>query len=171
MKIRPATIADSEIIGQIHVRSWQAAYRGQIPESVLERLDAEARGRMWRSILSAQEQSTWVAEDTDGVVGFLHLSKTRDKDDDSSQVAEVTAIYIHPDRWRQGVGRELLKRGLDRAQELGFGDVTLWVLETNLGPRAFYEAMGLRADGGEKVDDQLTEVPLREVRYRIRFPR
>ncbi len=169
MEIRSATTEDAEAIGQVHVRSWQAAYRGQIPDRVLERLDPEARGRMWRSILSGQDQSTWVAEDEGQVAGFVHLSKTRDKDDDPSRVAEVTAIYIDPDRWRQGIGRELFKRGMDRAQELGFVELTLWVLKTNSGPRAFYEAMGLLSDGSEKVDDQLTEVPLREVRYRIRF--
>ena len=171
MKIRLATIDDSEAIGQVHVWSWQAAYRGQIPDRILERLDSEARGRMWRSILRGQEQNTWVTEDTGRVVGFLHLSRTRDKDDDPNHVGEVTAIYVNPDYWRQGVGRNLLNCGLDRAEELGFEQVALWVLKTNSGPRAFYEAMGFHADGAEKVDEQLTEVPLCEVRYRIRLSR
>ena len=30
MKIRLAKSEDSDAIGQVHVRSWQAAYRGQI---------------------------------------------------------------------------------------------------------------------------------------------
>jgi hypothetical protein len=37
-------VADAPAIGEVHVRSWQAAYEGLIPADFLARLSAEMRG-------------------------------------------------------------------------------------------------------------------------------
>jgi hypothetical protein len=43
LTIRAATVADATAIGEVHVRSWQAAYAGLIPADFLARLSAESR--------------------------------------------------------------------------------------------------------------------------------
>lgn len=166
--IRRATRDHADAIGLVHVRSWQAAYRGRIADRILDALDPQARARMWRAALGQPGQETWVAEEGDRVIGFLHLAPTRDADDDPKRVVEVRAVYLLPERWRGGVGRALLERALERARELGFDELTLWVLESNSGARAFYRAMGLRADGARKLEPYAGEA-LPEVRYRVRL--
>ena len=44
-------------------------------------------------------------------------------------------------------------------------EATLWVLDTNSGPRRFYEALGWRADGSRKPI-AIGGRTLQEVRYR-----
>ena len=44
--VRPATLADVTEIAMIHVRSWQAAYRGLMPQDYLRSLDPAARGAL-----------------------------------------------------------------------------------------------------------------------------
>lgn len=166
--VRRATPADADAIGTVHVRSWQAVYRGHIADRALDALDPRERAGMWRSALERGDQDVWVAEDGDRVFGFLSLAPTRDGDDDPARVAEVRAVYLLHDHWRKGMGRELLECALACARKRGFRELTLWVLEANDGARAFYAALGMRADGGRKRDELEGEA-LAEVRYRIRL--
>ena len=41
--VREATVDDAEAIGSIHVRAWQAIYRGVMPDEYLDGLRAEDR--------------------------------------------------------------------------------------------------------------------------------
>jgi hypothetical protein len=58
---------------------------------------------------------------------------------------------------------------LGRLGEAGFGRVILWVLDSNVRARRFYEAGGWHADGTAKQDDSFG-VPMTEVRYRRSLP-
>jgi len=69
----------------------------------------------------------------------------------------------------ESYGRELMTATLDFLANLGYTQVTLWVLDTNARARRFYEAAGFRADGALKVDDG-RGFPLSEVRYRRSLP-
>ncbi|MER6578988.1 hypothetical protein [Nonomuraea sp. NPDC001023] len=53
MRIRKATPADAQAIAEIHVRSWQAAYRGLLPQDHLDGLDPAARRPGWERLLAA----------------------------------------------------------------------------------------------------------------------
>jgi hypothetical protein len=53
----------------------------------------------------------------------------------------------------------------ERLRGFGFEDATLWVLDTNVRTRRFYEAAAWTVDGREKTD-QIGDITLREVRYR-----
>jgi hypothetical protein len=46
--VRPARPGDAEAIATVHVRSWQAAYPGIVPQPVLDRLSIERRAASWR---------------------------------------------------------------------------------------------------------------------------
>ncbi|HEY2802789.1 MAG TPA: GNAT family N-acetyltransferase, partial [Actinomycetota bacterium] len=66
-----------------------------------------------------------------------------------------------------GVGRALMSAAIEFAQNSGYRELTLWVLERNDRARRFYEAAGLRPDGATKQEmHPVVPVLLEEVRYR-----
>lgn len=163
--IRPATVADAEQIAEVHVATWRAAYRGLLPQALLDGLTVASRADGWRRILSSDASMTLVAVDeaTGRVVGFVGVGRSRD-DDAGATVGELHAIYLHPDQWGRGIGRALHDAGL-QALAGDFMEATLWVLSGNDQARAFYERQGWRPDGHTK-DDERGDVILSEVRYR-----
>jgi GNAT superfamily N-acetyltransferase len=168
VNIRPADVADATEIAQVQVRSWQVTYRGQIPQDYLDALDVDERAEMWRRAAENADgirRGLLVAEADSGLLGFASFSPTRDSDEDPELVGEIPAIYLHPDAWGTGCGRELMGVALERLGAAGFEQVTLWVLDTNARARRFYEAAGFAPDGAVKVDDR-DQFELRELRYR-----
>lgn len=167
MEIRTAKATDAPQIARIHVETWRTAYRGQIPDAVLAGLSVERRGLFWNKRLTEGRGSVFVAEDDGAVAGFCDLMPSRDKDADPKLVAEIVAIYIRPQQWRRGAGKELCYRALAEARQRGYAMVTLWVLASNVGARCFYEAMGFGFDGSTKMEKATDGGDLREVRYRM----
>ncbi len=49
--IRRATRDDADAITCIHVHSWQHAYRGLVPDALLDGLSVEQRRTIWRQLL------------------------------------------------------------------------------------------------------------------------
>jgi hypothetical protein len=50
--VRRATLADAPAMGRVHVRAWQAAYRGQMPDAYLDGLRPEDREAHWEGTLA-----------------------------------------------------------------------------------------------------------------------
>lgn len=166
--VRPARAEDAGQIALVHVRSWQGAYRGLIPQAYLDGLDVAQRRQTWGRALAETDDpraGVLVADDDGRVVGFVGYFPSRDPDADPIVVAEIGAIYLLPGTWRGGIGRRLMDAALDRLAGAGFIQATLWVLESNARARRFYEAGGWSADGTAKQDDS-RGFPLSEVRYR-----
>jgi ribosomal protein S18 acetylase RimI-like enzyme len=171
MQVRPAVVADATGIADVHVRSWQGAYRGLIPQPYLDGLDPAQRVPLW----TRRAGGDWttggclVAADETGVVGFADFGPSRDADADQEQVGEVAAIYLLPRAWGTGCGRALMTAALDHLRADGYRQVTLWVLDTNDRARRFYQAAGFAADGAERVEE-IGGSQVREVRYRRPLP-
>lgn len=170
MSIRPARMQDVPEIAGVHVRSWQAAYQGLLPQAYLDGLDPAQRIGQWEQSLSAADWSdrgTLVADAGGPLSGFVSYGPARD--DDSGRAGEIYAIYLVPAAWDQGIGRQLMTTALACLGEAGFDQVILWVLDSNARARRFYEAGGWLADGAAKRDDSFG-VPMTEVRYRRSLP-
>ncbi|MEU5257902.1 GNAT family N-acetyltransferase [Amycolatopsis sp. NPDC021455] len=154
--IRPATVADAAAIGEVHVRSWQAAYAGLIPEDFLARLSASARAASWERVIGDGGQ-VLVAEEDGVLAGFAAYGDGR-----------LYALYLLPEYWGRGLGRTLH----DRVVEGMTGDsAILWVLSTNERAKAFYRRQGWVDDGAtqtETADDG--RVTLEETRFRRSLP-
>jgi ribosomal protein S18 acetylase RimI-like enzyme len=165
--VRAATVNDVEALANVHVWTWQKAYRGKVPQEYLDRMDLLQRQHAWRRILQDPGPAAiLVAEnESDGVVGFIRVSPSRDSDTAPQLVGEVQALYLLPACWGQGVGQLLMEAGLCRLAEAGYREVSLWVLATNDRARRFYEAGSWCPDGSTKTDDS-RGFPLVEVRYR-----
>lgn len=172
--MRQATTEDAVRIAEIHVLGWQGGYRGLMPQAYLDGLDPRgARLERWtRSLQTADwtREGTLVVAGADGELdGFAGFGPTRDSDDDAGRVGEIRAIYLKPDSWGHGLGRALMDATLRRLADLGYTEVTLWVLDTNVRAQRFYDAAGFSPDGAAKVDESL-DFPLRELRYRRPLP-
>jgi GNAT superfamily N-acetyltransferase len=159
-------------IAIVHVRSWQAAYRGLVPQEYLDSLDVEQRYIVWARIIGQAEwprAGTFVAEDGGDVVGFASICPSRDDDAESASAGELAAIYLLPGSWGKGLGRELMASALSARSDAAFDEATAWVLDMNGRARRFYEAAGWHADGAVKQDGRRSFV-LNEVRYRCALP-
>ncbi len=155
---------DASSIADVHVRSWQVAYRGLVDQGFLDRLSHAEHLSMWQHRFEAADLDlhVLVAEAAGEVVGFSSFGPSRD-DDAGVSTAEVYAIYVAPEWFGTGVGRKLLAGTVKAFGGLGFRESTLWVLELNDRARRFYEVAGWRWDGARSVhaDAGLTEPILR----------
>ena len=153
-------------IASVHVRSWQAAYPGLLPQEYLDALSPEQRVVGWNQVLEATDwprAGVLVLVDdklspseralADEIVGFCHLCPTRDDDRDGTTTCEVTSIYLAPEAWGAGNGVALLAAAIDVMTEAGYTTATLWALDTNARARRFYETGGWKLDGVTKVND------------------
>ncbi|MFC7547215.1 GNAT family N-acetyltransferase [Plantactinospora sp. GCM10030261] len=84
MRIRRAESTDAAALAEVHVRSWQATYRGLVPQDYLDGLDPADRVDGWARIVASADwprQGTLVAEsDGRGVVGFAAFGPDRGDD-------------------------------------------------------------------------------------------
>ncbi len=165
LTIRSAGPGDAAAIAAVHVRSWQEAYAGIVPQSYLAALDPEQRASRWSELLAAGPDDgvrTWIALDGERLLGFASVGPSRDEDAGRGDL-EVYSIYLDPGTWGHGVARELMRTLINDA---GDGTpLTLWVLAANERARHFYRRHGFQPDGIERFDEIGGE-ELLEVRYR-----
>jgi ribosomal protein S18 acetylase RimI-like enzyme len=141
MTIRTATIDDVRAIAEVHVASWLAAYRGLVPDDVLDAQSVDARAAQWDEWLRNGETRTLVAGGVDGFVTFWETS------------GEVAALYVAPDRGRRGIGSALIDAAHSALRAAGRDEAYLWVFEANAPARAFYAGHGYVPDGARMVHE------------------
>jgi ribosomal protein S18 acetylase RimI-like enzyme len=155
----------------VHVRSWQVAYRGLLPDQLLDELSVRAREQTWRETLAGRAgehaSAVTVAVRAGTIAGFCAVV-TPSRDDDAASgmadgVAEIAALYVDPPAWRSGAGRALMQAALASLRAAGWREVTLWVLAANQRALAFYAASGFEPDGAAKMHHSSGR---REVRLR-----
>ncbi len=153
--IRPGAPEDAEGVARVHVETWQAAYPHALPSDRLQALSVEEaveRHRRW--------PPEFVAEHGGEIVGFVAVGRSRDPGTDG----ELFAIYVHPEHWGTGVGRELIEAGEEELRRLGHQDAILWVLDDNPRARRFYERAGWSPDGATR-EIHIFGFDVSEVRY------
>lgn len=165
IEVRSAEDEDIQDLALVHVQAWQWAYRGLIPDVLLEGLDADQRARSWSQMLHEQMlPRPLVAVASGSVVGFIHADTSRDEDADAL-TGEVTALYLVRKQVGAGTGHQLWGAALNQLRDSGHTALTVWVLKTNQRGRTFYERMGMTLDGATKRQTMGSSV-LTEVRYR-----
>ncbi len=177
--LRDAGPEDAAEVADVHVRAWQAAYRGLIPDVYLDGLRSEDRAASYTfGVVGPEHPLTTVAVDDGQVCGFVTTGPARaDRqsepvggrlEDDPPVGGELYALYVDPTAWGRGVGRQLIAHGRSRLAELGFTAAILWVLEGNERGERFYRADGWVADGARR-EDEVWGVMVGEVRFARRL--
>ncbi|GAB4400229.1 MAG: ribosomal protein S18-alanine N-acetyltransferase [Anaerolineales bacterium] len=82
----------------------------------------------------------WVAEADGRLAGSLTLWNLAGE-------GEIANLAVHPDFWRQGIGRALMQTALSKAAELGLTRILLELRQSNLAAQALYRSFGFVEDG------------------------
>lgn len=172
MKVRNATGDDVPRIAEIHVRSWQAAYRGILPDPLLDSLSVSEREQSWHALLSddGDRWLTLVAEDSGVLTGFCSVATPSRDEGVRDTTAEIGALYVDPDHWRERTGSALLMAGLKELGEKGWRDVVLWVLPENQPALTFYDRFGFVIEPGVEKREERSERPVIRLRVGLDEP-
>jgi ribosomal protein S18 acetylase RimI-like enzyme len=144
--VRPAIARDAQAIADIHVATWQAAYKDLMPADYLQTITGAKRLKYWREAIEFSEPQLLVATEGEQVVGFVGFDRSRDAGTKSS-VGEIWALYVAPAHWRQGAGLALWDGAREGLKEEGCTQVTAWVLLRNEAALNFFEhAVGFKRE-------------------------
>lgn len=167
MQLRRAQPNDALAVARVHVRSWQRAYRGLLPDSYLDSLDVEARAarydfsnpdpRQAQTILAVSGDAS-----DDAILGLAMTSAARDLE--LSDYGELGALYVDPDYWGRGIGTTLIAAARDYLYGLGFRKAYLWLLAGNALGERFYRKDGWFPDGRSQTQT-VNGVLRTELRY------
>jgi GNAT superfamily N-acetyltransferase len=176
-QVRRATAADAAAIAAVHVRAWQAGYRGLLPAALLGAITPQLRERQWHARLSGasgERVETLVVEDEAGTAGFCSFAAPSRDPDAGPATAELAAFYLDPARWGSGVADRLLSALLERLAEdaaARWCELTLWMLDGNGRAGAFYARHGFTPDGARRTDTLAGPAGLRVAAPHVRLRR
>ena len=156
MELRIAVPDDALAVARVHVRAWQAAYRGVMPAEYLDALRPEDRAP--RYTFDRPDGPRTTVAIVDGVVaGFSTILGD-----------ELSALNVDPSSWTRGVGKALIARVRGDLAVAGVVEARLWMLVGNERAGRFYERDGWTTDGTRRTDT-VWGVQVDEIEYRRRL--
>jgi GNAT superfamily N-acetyltransferase len=163
-RIREMQISDAPQVADISMRAWQSAYKGIMPDSILDNIDVKKREENWANGFTTLPDliRTVAVDDTNRVLGYTTGSKCRDIQ--APENGELWAIYVDPQLVGNGIGKVLINDFKIRMKHAGFSKMYVWVLEENLSARKFYE----KHDGKlfkQTKEFKVEDISLTEVSY------
>lgn len=164
LTIRSVLSEDSAAIEEVRIAGWRVAYRGLLPDALLDGM--EVRPQLVEARANAMQDGRLkghVAVGDGTVRGFTLYGASRD---DDIPGMEVYAIYILPEDFATGMGRALMDASTVAMAAAGGTEVGLWVLTDNARGRRFYERYGFTPSGRVKVDED-DGTPREELHYRM----
>ena len=103
----------------------------------------------------------YVSEQDGIITGFVGICSYRDEE--YSSAGETGGLYVAPEYWSCGMGTALLHCGVHHLLQRMRMPIYLWVLESNIRARVFYEKNSFRQDG--TVKEVIIGTPQTELRY------
>ena len=141
--IRSGVVEDAAEASRMHAETWRTSYRGLVPDALLDQLAPTRWEDGWRRGFESMDptRAVRVAEIGGRIVGFVSAGRAR-SGGPPGYSGEVYALYVHPQRHGQGIGRALLKAAAGALAERGLVPIVIWTLFDNPRSRAFYEGRG-----------------------------
>ena len=150
-------------VAQVHVRSWQVAYRTLLPDDYLDGLRPEDRAQMYDfASTDPAKPKTMVAEEGGLILGFATTMPSRDAS--LPEHGELCALYADPEYWGRGIGVALIAAAREQLQSQGFAKALLWVLAGNVRAERFYRTDKWMPDGMSRTDT-VWNAMVNEIRY------
>jgi len=167
VEVRRAEPIDAIAVAQVHVRSWQAAYRKLMPEDYLDQIRPEDRAKKYDfGNLDHLRPQTIVATESGKIRGFATTSPAQESN--MADYGELCALHVDPDHWGRGIGIALVSAARTRLFDLGFRKAILWVIVGNVRAERFYLMDHWIPDGVWRTDE-VWGVKVNSVRYQRRL--
>jgi GNAT superfamily N-acetyltransferase len=167
LELRTPVPGEEAAIAEL-VRACDESYRawtppGWEPPPVGRELDR------WRGRITDGSWWTRIAIEPGGrVVGLVCFTQALAWSEGGARAGEpivgrahVSAVFTHPERWREGIAAALLVAAEEAMRSQGYREAQLWT-PREAPARRFYEATGWRHDGREQW---LAELALPIVAY------
>jgi GNAT superfamily N-acetyltransferase len=166
VRIRDAIPDDTDAIVSATVAGWRTAYREIVAQERLADLPvARWRHEVHVGLLRPIDDAfSYVAEIEGEFAGYCYVAAPSREPDCGPEVAELVAIYVVPDRWRQGAGEALMTAAMDRLSGLPYTEVVLWTFKENAPAIAFYERQGWKPDRAKKIHPRTQAEAIRYAR-------
>jgi L-amino acid N-acyltransferase YncA len=140
--IREATINDVYGIAKVHVDSWNTTYKDIVPDEYLKSRTYKWQEERWLKRYFENKNTKeclYVAVNMDGeVVGFACGSS---QNEDIEFKGTINAIYISDNNKTQGIGKQLVKKIVEKLAKDEVEKMIIWAFEKNPSCK-FYEKIG-----------------------------
>jgi len=152
IRVREAHVSDAAAMAEVNAAGWRAGFRGLVPPDYLDRLPvAQWRREISEGLRNPRGDSfTRIAELDGSFAGYCFVAAPSREQPDGSTRAELVALYVDPERWGRGVGRDLLSAALEEAAARGYEAIELWTFEANERSLLLYKRAGFHLDGGRR---------------------
>lgn len=121
----------------------------------------ESYAEQWRRRVQETQRLTLVAALDGLVIGFIRFG--RGEFAPSAEAGALEFIYLAPEFWDQGMGKQMLAAAEAGLAGMGFASAYLAVYEANQRARTFYERNGWAFDGARWEVDR--GGPVAQIRY------
>ncbi len=147
MQIKYASLEDIDDLASVHSKSLKEAFGTIFPKETVEgSFSFERRKKGFLKEVSLGEPLNLLAYHENKPAGLLTYGKSRYIEIPDNSI-ELWRIYLMPEFWGKGLGKELLEYGIMEIRKQGYEQVILWVLEENKRAQVFYERNGFRRSG------------------------
>lgn len=138
MNVRLANSGDISAISSLYQKfyDYNAKQQPEYYRAVGE------NGKYPESVISGNSGDIYVAETSDGIMGFIHVEEEKTAPFPpvvSHKFACVVDLYVEPEHRKIGIGKALLESAKVWAKDRGMEYLELFVLEENQIGQNFYE--------------------------------
>lgn len=151
IKIRTATLSDSEILAEIARKSFYDAFADHpknAPGDMQSYMDGAFTVEAISAELSDKDSIFFVAEIENKIVGYAKLKQnSREEEISGENPIELVRLYSLNEFIGKGVGKSLMLKCLDFAKEKGHDIIWLGVWEYNYNAQKFYAKFGFEKCG------------------------
>lgn len=164
IKIQSANEFDAYDIAYINITSWKEAYSTILPPQILDSLSVEKSAFFWKVAL---QNNAIVLKITlnEKIIGFSFLCKNKTPINSNAHRGEINAIYLDPNKWRKGFGKQLCLASLSELKKLGFKKAIVWTLSENNRAINFYKSLGFKRSGASRICKILPKSNLIEIQF------
>ena len=152
MKIISCPLHKTLEVERLRTLCWKSTYKGIIEQNYIDQQIPENARPFRDNMIRQGDFNNLIATENDVVIGFADSGLLRGSFSDEN-LAEIYALYVHPNHQKKGIGRQLLENHIKILNQQGYIKALIWTLKDNISARKFYEC-----SGGILEDEKIFEI-------------
>lgn len=136
-------------LSDLAVLTYIEAYKTQLSsEEIQSRIGCTYRKSDFENLLKSESHFFWGAFSEDTLVAYLEVStEGKSTTVDTGGCLQLCRIYVHPNHKGTGLGRQLIQKAEDFAQQQSFKGIWMHCFDRNIEAINFYQKCGYNLSG------------------------